>query len=82
MPRRDSKRSQPGRDLAEYRRQTDRQLLVGFILIVLLLGGGLIFWYYGWGGLIGGLSCMLAALGLLGLLWLLLSWAGRWAEGE
>jgi hypothetical protein len=56
--------------------------MVGFFLLLLVIGGGLILWRYGWGGLIGGLACILAFLGVLGLIWLFLGLAGRWAEDE
>lgn len=55
-------------------------------MLLLLVGGALIAWNYGWGGLAGGLlsivACTLALVGLGGLLWLILSAAGRWADGE
>jgi hypothetical protein len=73
------KEQQPSRDLRAHRRQTERQLLIGLILILVFGGGGLIAWYYGWGGLIGAMACIFAALALLALLWLLLTVAGRWA---
>jgi hypothetical protein len=61
-------------------------LVLGFFLLLLLVGGALIAWNYGWGGLAGGLlsivACTLALVGLGGLLWLILSAAGRWADGE
>ena len=46
----------------------------------------MIAWSYGWGGLVGGivaiLACTLGLGGMAGLLWLLLTWAGRWADRE
>ncbi len=75
----------PPRDLPRHHRRTERGLVIGFFLILLLVGGGLIAWIYGWGGLAGGLAsiiaCTLALLGIGGLLWALLTWAGRWADG-
>ncbi len=83
-PRR--QRPRPPADLPAHRRQTERRLVLGFFLLLLVVGGLLIAANYGWGGLAGGLvsivSCTLALLGLAGLLWLLLTWAGRWADGE
>ncbi len=75
-------RKPPHRDLRSYRHRTERNLFLGFVLILLLVGGGLILWRYGWGGWIGGMACLLTLLGLAGLLWLLLTWAGRWAERD
>ena len=78
--------SHPPGDLRSPRRRTERWLVLGFFLILLVVGGGLIAWSYGWGGLAGGLvsivACTLALVGVGGLLWLLLTWAGRWANGE
>jgi len=72
----------PPRDLRAHRRRTERWLAIGFVVILLLIGGGAIAWAYGYGGLAGGLVCILPILGLAGLLWLLLTWAGRWASGD
>ncbi len=76
----------PPRDLPSHRRQTERRLVLGFVLILLLVGGGLIAWDYGVGGLIGGLASILGCgsflLGLGGLLWFILTLAGRWADRE
>jgi len=77
---------EPPRDLSRHHRRTERWLVVGFFLILLVVGGTLIGVNYGWGGLFGGVvgivACSLALVGLGGLLWALLSWAGRWADGE
>jgi len=84
MSAQDSGTPQQSRDLAAHRRQTERRLLAGFFVILLGIGGGLIAWNYGWGGLAGGLlgiaACTLALAGLAGLLWLFLTLAGRWAD--
>ena len=76
----------PPSDLARYRRRTERWLVGGFFALLLFVGGGLIAANYGWGGLLGGVlsivACSGALVGLGGLLWVLLSWAGRWASGE
>jgi len=86
MSNREPGTPRPPRDLRAHHRQTDLRLLVGFLLILLMVGSGLIAWNYGWRGLAGGLfgilagSCLLLLLG--GLVWLLLTWAGRWADRE
>lgn len=50
------------RDLREYSKQTDRRLVIGALLILLVVGGGLIWYFYGVGGAGLGLTCVLAAL--------------------
>ncbi len=66
------------RDLRKYARQTNFRLIVGGILLTLMVGGGLIYAYYGAGGMWAGLGCMLAALVPVGLVWLILEILG-WA---
>lgn len=61
------------RDLREYARQTNLRLLAGFVLLLLLVGGGLIWFFYGSGATILAVMCMLAGLALLGLIWLFLA---------
>lgn len=86
MQRPNRQRRRSPDDLSGHRRQTERWLVLGFFLILLVVGGLLILINYRWGGLVGGLvsivSCTLGLLVLGGLLWLLLGWAGRWAGGD
>ena len=60
------------RDLRRYARQTNFRLFVGFLLLLLLLGEGLIWFLYGREAAILGLICLLAGLAPLALIWLLL----------
>ncbi len=49
-------------DLRQYARQTNKRLLVGFILILFLVGDGLIYIFYGRSAAMLGLACMLAGM--------------------
>jgi hypothetical protein len=60
------------RDLRQYARQTNVRLLVGFFLILFLVGDGLIYFIQGPGAALMGLICMLAGLTPLGLIGLAL----------
>ncbi len=51
-----------GHDLRKYARQTNARLVVGFILILLLVGDGLIYLFYGRSAAATGLFCLLASL--------------------
>ena len=61
------------RDLRRYARQTNVRLLVGFVLILFLVGDGLIYISYGPRAAQLGLVCMVAGLAPLALVWLLLN---------
>ena len=73
------------RDLRKYARQTDMQLLIGFFILLIVVGLGLIFFLWGAGAAISGLICvgvaLLPVLVVLGVLWLLDRLA-RKARGE
>jgi hypothetical protein len=58
----------------------ERNLLLAVIAFLLIVGGGLILLIYGRGGLITGLACLLPGVGLMILLWLLLSAIEVWAN--
>jgi hypothetical protein len=60
------------RDLRKYGRQTNRRLLAGFIILLLLIGDGLIYLIYGPGAAISGLLCIFAGLSPLFLIWIVL----------
>ena len=46
------------RDLRQYMKQTETRLIMGFLLLVFLIGDGLIFYFYGTGAGIAGLICL------------------------
>lgn len=70
------------RDLRNYARQTNMRLLVGFILLLLLVGDGLIYLIYGPGAAVFGLLCILAGLSPLILIYLVLVIIDRIANIE
>jgi hypothetical protein len=63
------------RDLRKYARRTNLRLILGFVLILLLVGEGLIYWIYGQGAALLGLVCLLGTLfpigGILLFFWVL-----------
>ncbi len=50
------------RNLRDYAKQTDRRLIIGGVLILFLVGGGLIWWFYGTPAAGLGVTCLLAGL--------------------
>jgi hypothetical protein len=67
----------------QHRRQTQTRLVIGGLLILLVVGGGLVWLIYGPAAAITAVACLLAAAGLFGLLWLILTLLERWVkEGE
>jgi len=59
---------------------TNRNLLIGFIVILFLIGVGLIGLFYGGGGVAGALACLLLAFGLAGIVALVLAGLGKVSE--
>ncbi|HUF37555.1 MAG TPA: hypothetical protein VMN57_03440 [Anaerolineales bacterium] len=49
------------RDLRRYARETDLRLVAGLIFLVFFVGLGLIYIFYGPGGAVTGLVCLLSA---------------------
>lgn len=66
-----------GRDLRQYARQTNVRLVIGFILLLLVVGDGLIYLFYGRGAAIMGLICILGGLAPT-ILILLVLWFIDW----
>jgi uncharacterized SAM-binding protein YcdF (DUF218 family) len=50
------------RDLRQYAKQTNIRLIIGFVLLLFLIGDGLILYFYGKGAAIMGIICIIAAL--------------------
>jgi hypothetical protein len=60
------------RDLRKFAKNTNTRLLVGFVILLLLVGDGLIYMIYGQGAAILGLLCILGGLAPLALIALVL----------
>jgi hypothetical protein len=65
------------RDLRQYNRQTLTRIVVGFLALVFVVGGSLIFLFYGRGAGFTGLLCILGGLLPVFLITLLLWIADR-----
>jgi hypothetical protein len=61
------------RDLRRYARQTNIQLLAGFLLILFVVGETLIYNFYGRAAAIFGFLCLLGGTTPLILIWLVLN---------
>ena len=64
--------SKPPSNYRAIRAKTDRNLLIGFFVILFVIGLGLIGLFYGGGGVVGALACILVALGMIGVLVLII----------
>jgi hypothetical protein len=72
-------------DLRRYQTATDRNLLVGFFIVLFLVGGGLIYLFYGVGGLSTGLLCMVGGAVLAGVVVLVafgFEWLSKWLDNR
>ena len=65
------------KDLRKYAQQTTTRLVIGFLLLLLVVGEGLIYVIYGRGAALMGLLCMLGGLAPLLLIALAL-WGIDW----
>lgn len=73
------------RDLRKYARDTNIRLLAGFILLLFIVGGSLIYMIYGPQGAMFGLICLLAGLAplvLIGVILYLMEWIVKRANEE
>jgi len=59
-------------DLRQYRRQTDRRLLVAVLVMLVVVGSVLIGLIYGWRSVLTALLCLLPGALIIVLLWLFL----------
>jgi len=68
----------PPTDYRRHRRETDRKLAIAVVLFLLVVGTGLIAIIYRPSA--GGLAfiCLLGGVGIIALLWILLSLIERW----
>lgn len=59
------------RDLRKYASSTNKGLAIGAVVLLLVVGVGLIAWFYGKGAAAAGLLCLLGGLALAGIVALL-----------
>jgi hypothetical protein len=62
--------------------QTQSRLIAGGMLILLVVGGGLVWAFYGRAAAITAVACLLAAGSVFALLWLILSLLERWVKDD
>ena len=74
--------SRPPTNYRAHRRATDRQLAIAVVLFLLLVGSGLITVIYQPVAGVVAFGCLLFGVGILGLLWILLTLIGRWVEED
>jgi len=73
------------RDLRKYAQQTNLRLLLGGLMLLFIVGGGLIWLFYGRNAAIIGLICLVFGLLPIIIIWLFLSfldWFTRRTRGE
>lgn len=73
------------RDLRRYTQQTNLRLFLGVLIVILLVGDGMIYVFYGRGAALTGLLCIFAGLAPLGLIWAflrLLDWIVKRANEQ
>jgi hypothetical protein len=61
------------RDLRSYMRDTNVRLIVGALIALFVVGGGLIWIFYGFGAAVMGVLCMLGAFVPIGLIFFFLN---------
>ena len=73
------------RDLRKYAKKTDMHLIIGFFVLLIVVGLGLVFFIWGAGAAVTGLICvgvaLLPVLAVLGVVWIL-DYLARRARGE
>ena len=65
-----------------HRQQTQARLILAGLVILLLVGGGLVWAIYGLAAAITAVTCLLVVAALFGLLWLILSLLERWVKED
>jgi hypothetical protein len=70
----------PPTDYRRMRKQYERQLLVGGIFLLVVVGGGLIGLFFGLGEMLAALPCLLSGAGAILGLYLFFAVLERWAE--
>lgn len=65
-----------------YRRQTQNRLILGGFLILVGVGGGLVWLLYGQSAALTAVACLFGAAGLFGVIWVILTLLELWVKEE
>jgi hypothetical protein len=65
-----------------HRRQTQIRLIAGGLLILMIVGGGLVWVIYGFTAAITAVACLVGAALVMGFLWLILRLLESWVREE
>lgn len=65
-----------------HRRQTRARLILGGMLVLLVVGGGLVWLFYGRAAAFTAVLCLLGAAVVMALLWLILTLLERWVKDD
>ena len=76
------RRQSRGFDPLRFARSTEGHLVIGFFVLLYVVGGGLIWYFYGLGGALLGWLCMTGGLLFFLLLYAIVSAIGWWANRE
>jgi hypothetical protein len=77
-----SRRRRAGFDPVRFVRTTEGQLVAGFFVLLYVVGGGLIWFFYGMGGALLGWFCMTGGLLFFLLLYGIVTLLGWWANRD
>ena len=73
---------QPPTNYRKFRGQTERNLMIGALIIFFIVGGGLIWFLYGSGAVLGGLLCIAGGAALLGGIYLIFKLLEAWVKSD
>jgi hypothetical protein len=65
-----------------HRRQTQLRLIGAGLLVLLGVGGGLVWFLYGRSAAVTAVVCLLAGVGIFGILWFILTLLELWVKEE
>lgn len=69
-------------DPRRHSQQTQGRLIVAGLALLIIVGGGLVWLLYGNIAAVSAVACLLVAVGLVGLLWLILSLLEKWVKED
>ena len=72
----------PPIDLRKHRRQTERNLILGGFALLLLVGGGLVWLFYGGSAALASWLCLGGGIALFGIVYLILKLMDVWSTAR